>query len=140
MIILIHSIEYLLFLLSKSIIFHRIHNPARPKSQPRVNNTLAFTAGYRLDGKYFLDERAVLDQIVLGTKFHSLKLVIDNDSNHSTKLFFDKAYIGAFQEHFAPRSKGGVFIVNEIGGVGLFRNFKIQECEGGFDDNGNCGM
>ena len=68
-----------------------------------------------------------------------MKLVIDNDSNHSTRMFFDKEYIGAFQEHFAPRSKWGVFIVNEIGGVGLFRNFEIQECESGFDEIGNCG-
>ena len=92
-----------------------------------------------MDGKYFFDERVVVDQIVLGTKFHSLKLVIDNDSNHSTKLFFDKEYIGAFQEHFAPRSKEGVFKVIEIGGVGLFRNSGMFFAKGS-DEIGNCGM
>ena len=81
----------------------------------------------------------MVDQIVLGTKFHSVKLLIDNNSNNSTKIFFDKEYIGAFQEHFAPRSKGGVFLVNKVGSVGLFKNFEIRKCENGFDENGNCG-
>ena len=81
----------------------------------------------------------MIKQPVLGTKFHSMKLVVDNKSIDSTKIFLGKRFIGTFQEHFAPRSRGGVFIVNEAGGVGLFENFDIQECESGFDDNGNCG-
>ena len=93
-----------------------------------------------MDGEYLFDERVVVDQTVLGTKFHSLRLLIYNNSNHSTKIFFDKKYIGTFQEHFAPRSKGGVFLVNKIGSVGLFQNFHIRECENGFDELGNCGM
>ena len=92
-----------------------------------------------MDGEYFFDERGVVDQFVLGTKFHSVKLLIDNNSNNSTKIFFDKQYIGAFQEHFAPRSKGGAFLVNKVSSVGLFRNLEIRECENGFDDVGNCG-
>ena len=103
------------------------------------NNTPAFATGYRLNGEYFIDERVNIDQTVIGTKFHSLRLVVDNDSNLSTKIFLDKTFIGAFQEHFAPRLKGGVFIVNKFGSVGLFRNFKLNECENEFDGNGNCG-
>ena len=103
------------------------------------NNAPAFTAGYRLNGNYFIDERITIDQTVLGTKFHSLRLVIDNDSRLSTRIFLDDRFIGSFQEHFAPRLRGGVFIVNRFGSVGLFKNFNIKGCENGFDALGNCG-
>ena len=92
-----------------------------------------------MDGKTFVDDRVTIQQPVLGTKYHSLRLVIDNNSNSSTKIFLDQIFIGSFQEHFAPRLKGGVFIVNEFGSVGLFQNFKIHECKNEFDANGNCG-
>ena len=101
-------------------------------------NTPAFVTGYRLDGKTFVNDRVTIQQPVLGTKYHSLRLVIDNNSNLSTRLFLDQTFIGSFQEHFAPRLKGGVFIVNESGSVGLFQNFKIKGCKNGFDTNGDC--
>ena len=122
-----------------NVFLHRIHDSLIPSPPKLGNNTPAFTTGYRLNGEYFIDERVNIDQTVIGTKFHSLRLVVDNDSNLSTKIFLDKTFIGAFQEHFAPRLKGGVFIVNKFGSVGLFRNFKLNECENEFDGNGNCG-
>ena len=94
--------------------------------------------GYRLDGEYFLDERVLINQTVQGTKFHSLRLVIDNNSSLSTKVYLDQQFVGSFQEHFAPRLKGGVFIVNKFGTVGLFKNFYLKECRN-FDEKGICG-
>ena len=95
-------------------------------------------SGYKLKGEYFLDERIFINQTVIGTKFHSLRLVIDNNSRLSTKIYLDKQFIGSFQEHFAPRLKGGVFVVNKYGTVGLFKNFYLRECNK-FDENGKCG-
>ena len=119
---------------------YRIHDALVPPPPNLVNNTPAFTTGYRLNGEYFFDERIIINQNVLGTTFHSLRLVIDNGSSLSTRIFLDHNFVGAFQEHFAPRLKGGVFVVNKFGSVGLFQNFKIQDCDGKeFDASGNCG-
>ena len=93
--------------------------------------------GYRLDGEYFLDERVFINKTVLGTTFHSLRLVIDNNSSLSTKVYLDQQFVGSFQEHFAPRLKGGVFVVNKFGTVGLFKNFVIKGCEK-FNEKGLC--
>ena len=99
--------------------------------------TPAFTSGYRLRGEYYYDERILIDQTVEGTIFHSLRLVIDNQSVQSTKVFLDKILIGSFQEHFVPRLKGGVFVTHKFGSVGLFQNFKIKGCNK-FNALGNC--
>ena len=62
---------------------------------------------------------------------------MDNYSNESAKLYLEDYYVGSFQEHFASRSKGGVFVVNQIGSVGVFKNFAIGECNS-FDEDGTC--
>ena len=41
------------------------------------------------------------------------------------------------QEHFVPRLKGGVFILNRFEGVALFKNFLLRECNN-FGQNGTC--
>ena len=64
-------------------------------------------------------------------------MVVDNHSNESAKLYLDNEFVGSFQEHFASRSKGGVFVVNKFGSVGVFTNFEIMECRS-FDHGGNC--
>ena len=81
----------------------------------------------------------LIDKTVQGTTFHSLKLISDNNSSLSTKVYLDNQFIGSFQEHFAPRLKGGVFIVNEFGTVALFKNFYLKQCDE-FNENGKCGM
>ena len=99
-----------------------------------------FNAGYRLHGEYYYDEKMLINQTVDGSSFHSLRLVVDNSYGRSTKVFLDDSMVGSFQEHFVPRSKGGVFVTNEFGSVGLFRNFKIKttKCDIGLDSEGNC--
>ena len=62
---------------------------------------------------------------------------MDNYSNESAKLYLEDYYVGSFQEHFASRSKGGVFVVNQFGSVGVFKNFEIRECNLS-DVDGNC--
>ena len=94
-------------------------------------------SGYRLNGEYFHDERILIKENIDGTAFHSLKLVIDNNSASSTKVFLDRNFIGSFQEHFVPRLKGGVFIINQFGSVGLFKNFRIKGCKK-FIPDGEC--
>ena len=118
----------------------RIHGPVPPPPQ-LLNDTRAinpaFTSGYRLNGDYFIDERTTINKPIEGTKIHSLKLVIDNKSASSTKIFLDDTYVGAFQEHFVARLKGGVFVLNNPGSVGLFQNFQIKGCYT-FDEDGVC--
>ena len=97
----------------------------------------AFSSGYRLNGDYFIDERTIINKPIEGTKIHSLKLVIDKKSGRSTKIFLDENYVGAFQEHFVARLKGGVFVLNSAGSVGLFQNFQIKGCNT-FDEVGGC--
>ena len=41
------------------------------------------------------------------------------------------------QEHFVPRLKGGVFILNDFEAVALFKNFELKECRI-YDEEGNC--
>ena len=114
----------------------RIHN--RPNVPPKFGNTTpAFVSGYRLNGEYVLDERIVINDHVDGTIFHSLKLVIDNNAAMSTKVFLDDKFVGSFQEHFVPRLKGGVFIINKFGSVGLFQNFGMKGCKK-FLPHGEC--
>ena len=79
----------------------------------------------------------MVNKTVAGNIFHSLRLVIDKMSSQSTKVFLDNEFLGAFQEHFVPRLKGGVFVVNKFGGVGLFRNFILAGCHT-FDEDGKC--
>ena len=118
----------------------RIHDPVPPP--PAISNqsratTPAFTSGYRLRGEYYYDERIQINKTVEGTIFHSLRLVIDNQSVQSTKVFLDKILVGSFQEHFVPRLKGGVFVTHKFGSVGLFQNFKIKGCNK-FNADGKC--
>ena len=97
----------------------------------------SFSAGYRLNGDYYEDDVAYVNKTIEGTIFHSLKLVIDNSSGMSTKVFLDDKFVGAFQEHFVSRLKGGVLVLNSVGSVGLFQNFQIKGCNL-FDEKGEC--
>ena len=99
-----------------------------------------FNAGYRLHGEYYYDEKILINQTVYGSRFHSLRLVVDKSNGRSTKVFLDDSMVGSFQEHFVPRLKGGVFVTHKFGSVGLFRNFKIttSKCNIGLDSDGNC--
>ena len=94
-------------------------------------------SGYRLNGKTFLDENFLINGTTSGTIFHSLRLLIDNESIKSTKVFIDGKLLGSIQEHFVSRLKGGVFVLNHCKGVALFRNFVLKECKK-FDDDGKC--
>ena len=97
-----------------------------PKKSSKKGNDSALKSGYRLKGKYFLDDRTSLNTSVPGNIFHSLRVVVDKTSLQSTKVFLDKVFIGSFKEHFVPRLKGGVFVVNKVGSVGLFQNFNLN--------------
>ena len=123
-----------------SYLFLRIHGSIPPP--PKLNNQSrttapAFISGYRLQGEYHYDERIIINNAVEGTIFHTLRLVIDNNSVQSTKVFLDKDLIGSFQEHFVPRLKGGVFVTHKVGSVGLFQNFVIKGCNK-FNADGKC--
>ena len=96
-----------------------------------------FTPGYRLDGEYFFDDPIPINKTVPGNIFHKLRIVIDMMSVQSTKVFLDNNLLGAFQEHFVPRLKGGVFVSNKYGSVGLFRNFNLKGCRN-FSEEGDC--
>ena len=131
----IHIKNYIL-----SYLFLRIHGSIPPP--PKLNNQSrttapAFISGYRLHGEYYYDERITMNYTVEGTIFHLLRLVIDNNSFQSTKLFLDNDLIGSFQEHFVPRLKGGVFVTHKVGSVGLFQNFVIKGCNK-FNADGKC--
>ena len=96
-----------------------------------------FSSGYRLEGSYIFDENIRIIESFHGTRFHSLKLVVDDNSLWSTKVSLDNNLIGSIQEHFVSRLKGGMFVLNSSGSVGLFKNFKIKECDK-FFTNGTC--
>ena len=115
----------------------RLHNKLIPNPPRPSNNTQAFTSGYRLNGEYFFDERVVLSSTIPSNIFHSLRMVVDKASVQSTKVFLDDTYVGSFREHFVTRLKGGVFVVNQIGSVGLFKNFSLKGCKR-FDENAVC--
>ena len=102
-----------------------------------MSNKSAFYSGYRLHGEYYYDERITINQTTEGSIFHSLRLVIDNNSVQSTKVFLDRNLVGSFQEHFIARLKGGVFVTHQQGSVGLFQNFRIEKCDY-LDSSGNC--
>ena len=63
--------------------------------------------------------------------------MIDNNSVQSTKVFVDGNLVGSFQEHFAPKLKGGVFVLNQYHSTGLFKNFRIEPCDS-FNSEGAC--
>ena len=107
-----------------------------PKSSNKRNDA-ALMSGYRLKGEYFLDDRISINTSVPGNIFHSLRVVVDKTSLQSTKVFLDKVFIGSFKEHFVPRLKGGVFVVNKVGSVGLFQNFNLKGCRN-YNDDGLC--
>ena len=109
------------------IIIYRVENATNAR----------FTSGYRLEGSYVFGENVRIIQSFHGTKYHSLRLVVDNNSLNSTKVFLDGTLIGSVQEHFVSRLKGGVFVLNSSGSVGLFKNFRIKECNQ-FYSNGEC--
>ena len=94
-------------------------------------------SGYRLNGKYFRDDCISINKSVPGNIFHSLRVVVDKNSIKSTKVFLDNSFIGSFKEHFVPRLKGGVFVVNKAGSVGLFQNFDIKGCKN-YNEDGQC--
>ena len=108
-----------------------------PKKSSKKGNDSALMSGYRLKGKYFLDDRISLNTSVPGNIFHSLRVVVDKRSVQSTKVFLDKVFIGSFKEHFVPRLKGGVFVVNKVGSVGLFQNFNLKGCKN-YNKDGLC--
>ena len=96
-----------------------------------------FNSGYRLEGLYIFDENIRIIESFHGTRYHLLRIVVDNNSLKSTKVFLDNNLIGSIQEHFVSRLKGGVFVLNSSGSVGLFKNFNIKECAK-FYINGTC--
>ena len=67
-----------------------------------------------MNGSKTVDEKAPIKASISGTIFHSLRLVVDNRSLKSTKVFLDDRFIGSIQEHFAPRLKGGVLVLNKF--------------------------
>ena len=106
-------------------------------SRIHFNESAELKSGYLLNGVLFLDEVIPIDTSISGTIFHTLKLVIDNKSQLSTKVYLDRNLIGSVQEHFVPRLKGGVFILNNFEAVALFKNFELKECRI-YDEEGNC--
>ena len=85
----------------------------------------------------FLTEKVKIKRSISGTKFHKLRVVIDNESRMSTKVFLDNEYFGSYQEHFVSRLKGGVFALNRFKGVALFKNFTLMGCKH-FNREGKC--
>ena len=90
-----------------------------------------------MNGIISVDEGFAINGSISGTIFHALKLVVDNRSLKSTKVYLDDQFIGSIQEHFVPRLKGGVFVLNKFEGVALFKNFSLRECNN-FSQNGTC--
>ena len=95
------------------------------------NSTAYLVSGYRANGKIFADEKIRISGSTWGTMFHSLRLVINNGSPNSTEIFLDNKLFGTIQEHFVPRLKGGVFVLNEGEGVALFKNFQLRKLKKG---------
>jgi len=118
-------------------LYLELHNDV-PSEPPKLRNiTQAFISGYRLNGEIFFDERVILETNIPSNVFHSLRIVIDKSSIRSTKVFVDDTYVGHFREHFVTRLKGGVFVFNKFGSVGLFENFVLKGCKR-FDENAEC--
>ena len=63
--------------------------------------------------------------------YHTLKLVVNNNSQNSTEVFLDEKLFGTIQEHFVSRLKGGVFVLNKFEGVALFKKFKLNSIDKG---------
>ena len=66
-----------------------------------------------------------------------MRLVIDNMSPKSTKVYLDDHFVGSFQEHFVSRLHGGVFVLNEYKALALFKNFSLAACNN-FSADGRC--
>ena len=113
--------------LNKEFDYCRTHN----------NSNAALVTGYRYNGRKFLTKRDELKESISGTIYHSLRVVIDNVSLRSAKVFLDNRFFRSFQEHFVSRLKGGVFVSNKCRSVGLFKNFTLQSCNH-FDEDGKC--
>ena len=101
------------------------------------NSSGRLISGYLLNGVLTEDENVPINRSISGTIFHSLRLVVDNRSLMSTRVYLDDQFIGSVQEHFVPRLKGGIFILNRFEGVALFKNFSLRECNN-FGQNGTC--
>ena len=101
------------------------------------NSSGRLVSGYLLNGVLTEDENVPINRSISGTIFHSLRLVVDNRSLMSTRVYLDDQFIGSVQEHFVPRLKGGIFILNRFEGVALFKNFSLRECNN-FGQNGTC--
>merc|ERR1711962_1056779 len=87
-----------------------------------VNSTGYLVSGYRVNGEKFVDGYVRIPGEMLGTMYHTLKLVVNNDSPNSTEVFLDEKLFGTIQEHFVSRLKGGVFVLNKFEGVAFSRN------------------
>ena len=96
-----------------------------------------FQTGHVLKGKRFYGEKIAHPGTLDGSRYHNLRLVVDNSSDKSVKVFLDGVKMGAFQEHFAPRLKGGVFTIHSFENIGLFKNFAIEGCKN-FNEIGQC--
>ena len=96
-----------------------------------------FQAGYLHNGVNKLTDQIQYAGKIDGTRYHTLRLVIDNTSPHSVKVYLDGVKMGAFQEHFAPKLKGGVLTYHGYGNVGLFKNFEMSACRN-FNEAGKC--
>ena len=125
-----------MYLMINIILISRMHHfPVLPAKIS--NNTPALRSGYCIGGSCIQDEHIEIQFDVEGTIYHSLRLVVDNNSVHSTKVYLDRKLVGSFQEHFEPILTGGVFVVNSHQGGGLFKNFVLKPCNQ-FDVNGAC--
>ena len=83
------------------------------------------------------DKEVRINKSISGTEFHKLRVVIDNESPKSAKVFLDDRYFGSYQEPFVARLKGGVFVLNKFKGVALFKNFTLNGCRH-FNKEGRC--
>ena len=101
------------------------------------NSDAKLVTGYQYNGERIVTKRKDVLGSTSGTIYHNIRVVIDNSSLRSTKVFLDNRMIGSFQEHFVARLKGGVFVLREFKSVALFQNFVIQSCHH-FDESGNC--
>ena len=122
-----------------SLLILRIKQPMIIKTIFRIhkNSTGEFIVGYRYNGDKCLTKEVQINGTVSGTKYHNLRIVIDNTSEKSAMVFLDNHYFGSFQEHFVSRLKGGVFVLNRFRGVALFKNFTINGCKH-FNKYGRC--
>ena len=96
-------------------VYHRFHSSSG-----------RFQTGYVKGGEFKLPKEIAYSGNVDGTIFYTLRLVVDNSSSKSTKVFLDGIKMGDFQEHFPSKMKGGVFTYQGYGNVGLFKNFEMR--------------